>query len=71
VGNVTREVLDFVDTIEAKSYEICEICGGKGTPSDKWVGWIRTLCPEHKKIEPDSRALFDAYKKAREEKLKG
>lgn len=41
----TTELLDFIDEMEARSLETCEVCGQPGRPREG--GWIRTLCDEH------------------------
>ena len=41
----TAEWLDFIDEMEARSLETCEVCGQPGKPREG--GWIRTLCDEH------------------------
>jgi hypothetical protein len=37
----SSELLDFIDEMEAKSFETCEVCGQLGKPREG--GWIRTL----------------------------
>jgi hypothetical protein len=44
----TKELLDFIDEMEARSLEICEVCGQPGRPREG--GWVRTLCDEHARV---------------------
>jgi hypothetical protein len=41
----TSELLNFIDEMEARSLQTCEVCGQPGKPREG--GWIRTLCDEH------------------------
>ena len=45
VGGVDAETLAFIEEVERKSYETCEICGKPGKPREG--GWVKTLCDEH------------------------
>ena len=47
VDGVDETVLDFLDEMEEKSYQICEVCGRPGKPREG--GWVRTLCNKHAK----------------------
>ena len=44
VGGAPQEVHDVIDECEARSYEICELCGEPG--EERAGGWILTLCDE-------------------------
>jgi len=44
VDGVDEEILDFVDEIERKSYQICECCGQPG--KSRAGGWVLTLCDQ-------------------------
>ena len=59
VDGVSSEVLDFVDEMENKSYEICEVCGLPGKPREG--GWIKTLCDEH--FQPSNNGFHSDCKK--------
>jgi hypothetical protein len=43
VNGANREVFDLIHKAEDKSYEICEVCGKKGSMY-LGFGWYRTLC---------------------------
>lgn len=45
VDGVSMEVLDFIDDIEDKSLDTCEICGAAGKPRP--TKWIKTYCDKH------------------------
>lgn len=40
-----KKIWKLINEAEAKSYEICEVCGKKGTLRDLY--WIQTLCEKH------------------------
>lgn len=46
VDSETADVLDFIDEIEKRSFEVCEMCGETGSPG-YYNGWIKTLCNKH------------------------
>jgi len=37
---------DLIDYYEYKSYQLCEVCGEKGTLRND-LGWVLTLCDKH------------------------
>ncbi len=46
-------VYDEINEIERMSYEVCEVCGKKGS-LDESEYWLRTLCDQHKKERRDA-----------------
>lgn len=44
VDRIDNETQQFVDSIEDKSYTICEMCGKPG--KSRSGGWILTLCDQ-------------------------
>ena len=52
VDEVSSEVWDFIDEMEERSFQICEVCGQPGKPREG--GWIRTLCDEHAQLSNTS-----------------
>jgi hypothetical protein len=65
----TTELLDFISEMEARSLDICEVCGQPGKP--RKGSWIRTLCDEHTRAavrENIVRAVsFSSRSKSRDE----
>jgi len=50
VAGYNKEIRDLVDRTERKSYQLCEICGKRGSISVKG-GWYKTVCPYHRKTK--------------------
>lgn len=46
-GEVFEKMHELIHTAEAKSSEICEICGKPGKIVHQDSGWVTTKCPEH------------------------
>jgi hypothetical protein len=44
VERSNAEMDAIIDTAEASSYTICEICGGEGRPGARGRGWQSTRC---------------------------
>jgi len=42
VGGASSETHDFIESLEAQSYHICEFCGDPGKTRN--LGWTFTLC---------------------------
>ena len=45
VYGVDWDTLQFIEEMEDKSFEVCEVCGEPGKP--RGGVWIKTLCEEH------------------------
>lgn len=48
IGHDNDAIFDLISEAEGKSYEICETCGDVGE-LNKTNGWLKTVCPIHKK----------------------
>ena len=50
INGANNEVHDLIDEAEQKSYEVCELCGKKGSMYIGF-GWYRTLCSKCAKAD--------------------
>lgn len=47
VSGAHPEARDLIAAAEARSREVCEVCGGAGSAHVSSHGWYRALCAEH------------------------
>jgi hypothetical protein len=47
IGPAPKYVQDLVNIVEARSYQICEVCGSNRASLVNIDHWLRTLCAKH------------------------
>jgi len=45
-GGVNENIMEIIIKYEARSYTICEICGGDHNVSLRGTRWVKTLCDQ-------------------------